>query len=70
MGNSELATPVPAFAVSHAAPAVAPAADLDIRWAAWMRRGRAQEQRVRRRFTVWAGVLTLAAAIVYAFLRS
>lgn len=68
MDNSELLTPVSAFTVSPAA--VAPAADLDIRWAAWRRRGRAQEQRIRRRFTVWAGVLTLAAAIVYAFLRS
>jgi hypothetical protein len=52
-----------------AAPVVAFDADFDARWAAWVARGRAHEQRVRRRFVVWAGVLTMAAAIVAAFLR-
>jgi hypothetical protein len=68
MGNTELPTPFPVSAAYHAA--VAPDADFDTRWAAWVERGRAHEQRVRRRFVVWAGVLTMGAAIVYAFVRS
>jgi hypothetical protein len=70
MGNTELLTPLSIGAAYHAAPAVAPDADFDTRWAAWVERGRAHEQRVRRRFVVWAGVLALGGAIVYAFLRS
>jgi hypothetical protein len=70
MGNTELPTPLPVSAAYHAALAVAPDADFDTRWAAWVERGRAHEQRVRRRFVVWAGVLTMGAAIVYAFVRS
>jgi hypothetical protein len=50
--------------------AVAPDAGFDARWAAWLARGRAHAQRARRRFVVRAGVLTIGAALVYAFLRS
>jgi hypothetical protein len=46
------------------------AADFDRRWALWVARGRVHEQRLRRRFMVGAGVLALAGAIAYAFLRS
>jgi hypothetical protein len=49
--------------------AVAPDADFDARWAAWLARGRAHEQRGRRRLVIWAGALTIGAAVAYAFLR-
>lgn len=58
----------PVSAADSATPVVALDADFDARWAAWVERGRAHELRVRRRFVVWAGVLTIAAAIVGAFL--
>jgi hypothetical protein len=70
MGTLEALAPLPVGGASHAAPAVAPDADFDARWAAWVKRGRAHEQCVRRRFVIWAGVLTMGATIVYAFLRS
>ena len=69
MNTTELLTRLPDRAGDQAAPAVAPDADFATRWAAWVERGRVHEQRVRRRFVVSAGVLTLAAAITYAFLR-
>jgi hypothetical protein len=53
---------------ASAAPGVVP--DTDMRWAAWVARGRVHEQRVRRRFLIWAPVLATAAAIVFALLRS
>jgi hypothetical protein len=64
--------PVVPLAVSvsdHVATATAPGADFDIRWAAWVARGRVHDQRVRRRLVVSASVLAMGAAIVYAFLR-
>jgi len=70
MGILEALAPRPVGRAYHAPPAVAPDADFDTRWAAWVAQGRAHEQRVRRRIVVWAGVLTMGAAIVYAFLRS
>jgi hypothetical protein len=70
MGILEVMAPLPVGGASHVAQTVAPNADFDTRWAAWLERGRAHEQRVRRRFVVWAVVLTMAAAIAYAFLRS
>jgi hypothetical protein len=53
-----------------AAPLVALDADFNTRWTAWVDRGRVHEQRARRRFAVWTGVLTVGAAVVYAFLTS
>ena len=68
MINEPLA-PLAVSAADHATAAIAPDADLDARWAAWVARGRVHDQRVRRRFMVWASVLAIAAAIVYTFLR-
>jgi hypothetical protein len=70
MISSEALTQLPVSAAYHAAPLVAPDADFDTRWAAWVERGRVHEQRVRRRFVVWAGALTMGAAVLYALLRS
>jgi len=67
MDNTQLLTPLP---VSHTVPVGAADADFETRWAAWVERGRVHDQRVRRRFAVWAGVLMMGAAIVYAFLKS
>lgn len=53
-----------------AARRTAPAVAFDIRWEAWLARGRARRQRTRRRTVVWMPVLAAAAAGVgYAFLR-
>jgi hypothetical protein len=70
MVSSEPLTQLPVSTVYHVASAVALDADFDARWAAWVARGRVHEQRVRRRFVTWVSVLAMAAAIVYAFLRS
>lgn len=70
ISRSEALTPVPVSVAYHAAPLPAPDADFDTRWAAWVARGRVHEQRVRRRLVVWAGALTIGAAILYALLRS
>jgi hypothetical protein len=70
MGTLEALAPLPVGGAYHASPAVAPDAGFDARWTTWVERGRAHEQRVRRQFVVWTGVLTTGAAIVYAFLRS
>jgi hypothetical protein len=64
--------PVAPLAVSvsdHIATAIAPGADFDVRWAAWVARGRIHDQRMRRRLVVWASVLAMGAALVYGFLR-
>jgi len=70
MANTQRLTPLPVNAAFHAVPAVAPDPDFDTRWAAWVERGRVHEQRVRRKFAIWSGVLSMGAAIVYAILRS
>jgi hypothetical protein len=70
MGNVQLHIPHPVNAVSPAALAVAPGADLDTRWAAWLARGRAHEHRVRQRLLISATALTIGGVIVYGFLRS
>jgi hypothetical protein len=44
--------------------------DLAVRWAAWVARGRVHEEKARRKFVAWAGVLALVAAIGYALLGS
>jgi hypothetical protein len=67
MGSAETFSPVTR---ASAGADVVPDAELDIRWAAWVARGRAHEQRVRRRFLMWAPVLAIGAAIVFALLRS
>ena len=69
MGSADTVTRLPVTAAS-AGPAVVPDAEFDIRWAAWMARGRAHEQRARRRFLIWAPVLAIGAAIVFALLKS
>jgi hypothetical protein len=51
------------------APAIALDADFDARWAAWVARGHAHEEIVRRKIGMFAGVLGVAAALLYAFLR-
>jgi len=47
-----------------------PNADFEVRWAAWVARGRVHEQRVRRRFLIWAPILAVAAALAFAFFSS
>lgn len=58
------------FVANGPTPAVAPDADFDARWAAWVERGRAHEQHVRDWFVIWAGSLMIGATIVHAFFRS
>ena len=69
MGSIELVTPLPISVAYHAGPAVAPDPDFDLRWAAWMARGRVHEQRLRQRFATWASILAIGAAIVYGFVK-
>jgi hypothetical protein len=45
-------------------------ADFDTRWAAWVARGLAHEQHVRRRFLIWVPVIVIGAAIAFALLGS
>ena len=69
IGHTERLPPVTSSVVYHATE-VAPNADFDARWAAWVARGRAHEQRVRRRFLIWAPAVAIGAAIVFALLKS
>jgi hypothetical protein len=69
MSNLELVAQLPGAAAFPTPPAVPADADIDRRWAAWTARGRAHEQRVRRRLVAAAGVLAVGAAVVYAFFR-
>ena len=70
MSNIELVTPLRLTYPGGVTPALAPDADFEGRWAAWVGRGRGHEQRVRRRLLIWAGVFTIGAAIAYAVLGS
>jgi hypothetical protein len=70
MISSEPLTHLPESAPFHVASAVAPDADFDARWATWVARGRVHEQRMRRRFVIWAAAVAMGITIVYAFLRS
>jgi len=70
MDVREIVAPIPVSGESPAARAVARDGNFDARWAAWLERGHTHEQHVRRRFVIWASVLSMGAAIVYAFLRS
>jgi hypothetical protein len=70
MGSATPVTQLSVSAASHSTQAVVPDPDFDARWIAWIARGRAQEQRARRRFLIWAPVVAIGAAIVVALLRS
>jgi hypothetical protein len=70
MVSSESVTQLPVGATFHVASAVAPDADFNARWAAWVARGRVHERRMRRRFMIWVAALGMGATIVYALLRS
>lgn len=65
MGSADLLTRLPITGQ-----AVVPDADFDSRWAAWVARGRAHEQRVRRRFLIGVPLIATGAAIAFALLRS
>jgi hypothetical protein len=69
MGTADTLTR-PTFTRPSAGPAVVRDTELDIRWAAWVARGRVHEQRVRRRFLIWAPVIAVAGAIALVLLRS
>ncbi len=64
---------IPALAplpvANTSAPLVPLDADFDARWDAWVMRGHAHERLVRRRLVVLAGVLAMAMALVYAYMR-
>jgi hypothetical protein len=66
--GTELLNQLPVSAAYPAPPAVALDPDFDTRWAAWVARGRVHDRPLRR-FVTWASVLSMGAAIVYAFLR-
>jgi hypothetical protein len=69
MVSNEPSVQFPVSVADRAAAAVALDTDFDTRWAAWVTRGRIHEQRVRRRLVMWASVIAVGAAIVYAFVR-
>jgi hypothetical protein len=69
MSSNEPLARLPVAGTYHVAPAVALDADFDARWAAWVARGQAHEEIVRRKLGIVAGALAIAAAILYAFLR-
>ncbi len=69
----DVAPPVaqlPVTAASLMPRTVALDADFDTRWAAWVARGLAHEQHVRRRFLIWVPVIVIGAAIAFALLGS
>jgi hypothetical protein len=65
VSSNEPLVPLPVGGTYQVAPAVALDADFDARWAAWVARGRAHEAIARRKFSILAGVLAIAAAILY-----
>jgi hypothetical protein len=65
MSNNEPLARLPVADTDHVAPAVVLDADFDARWAAWVARGHAHEEIVRRKLRIFAGVLVIAAAILY-----
>ena len=56
----------PVTPVSAPPQRVAPNADVDARWAAWLQRGREHDERVRRRLLIWGPVIAVAVAIALA----
>jgi len=69
MVGSETRPQQPVVAPMHAASDAVPDAGFEARWAAWIARGRAHEQRVRRRFVTWLSIAAVGTAIVYGILR-
>ncbi len=69
MVSNQPSVQFPVSADDRTAAAVALDTDFDTRWAAWVKRGRIHEQRVRRTFVMWAAALAVGAATAYAFLR-
>jgi len=69
MVSSDVLTQSPVGNMFQTAPAVALDADFEARWAAWVARGQAHEQRVRRRLVAWGCALAIGGAGVYAFFR-
>ena len=68
MSSNDPLSRLPVADTYHVAPAVALEANFDARWAAWVARGHAHERLVQRKLGMLAGVLAIAAAILYAFL--
>jgi len=68
MVGSETHPQQPVVAAMHVASDAVPDAGFEARWAAWIARGRAHEQRVRRRFVTWLSIAVVGTAIVYGFL--
>ena len=64
----ELLVPVPVTGTSRVDGDNTVDVDFNRRWALWLKRGRAHDRRVRRRFRVLFGVLAIAAVLLYAFL--
>jgi hypothetical protein len=58
---------LPLRAAPHAIPAVAADANFDIRWAAWIAKGRVHERQVRRKLVIWAAAFAMGATILYQF---
>ena len=67
MAGNEPPVQLPVSAAAHAIPAVAADANFDIRWAAWISRGRVHERQVRRRLVVGAVALAIGVVILYQF---
>lgn len=66
MAVSEPRSPFPV--ARSIVPAIALDAAFDARWASWVARGRAEEQRTRRKVVVWTYVAATA-ALFYLLLR-
>jgi len=63
----QLLVPIPASGVPGSRIPDGGSAGLNRRWALWLERGRVHDQRVRRRFSLVFGVLTVAVVLLYAF---
>lgn len=66
-----MAIDIPPVAAPPPAPALASgseSADFEQRWAAWQAKGAAHERAFRRKMTVAAPILIIAAIIIYALL--
>ena len=69
MSSNEPVARLPVTDTYRVAPTVARDADYHDRWTAWVARGHAHEEIVRRKLAVFAGVLAISAGILYVFLR-
>jgi len=65
MPSNEPLCGFPGANTRRGAPAVALDADFNVRWTAWVARGQAHEELVRRKLVVLAGLLAMGTAIVY-----